>query len=61
MGVEVKALISELICVKLQELENLGDCGAACGGGIVRVVSTDWGVGVSAVFLLEVDETAGSG
>ena len=60
MGVEAKEFKSELGYVKTQELDDLGDCGAACGGEIVRVVCTDQGVGVGTV-LSEVEETAGSG
>ena len=41
MGVEAEALKSKLGGVKAQELGNLRACGAACGGRIVRVVSTD--------------------
>ena len=50
MGVEAEALKSEIGCVKLQELDDLGVCDAVCGGGRVGVVSTYQGVGVSAVF-----------
>ena len=60
MGVESEGFESELGYVKTQELDDLGDCGAACGREIVRVVCTDQGVGVGTV-LSEVEETAGSG
>ena len=46
--------------MKAQELDDLGYGNSACGGGIFRVVSADWGVGVGTVFP-EVGETAGSG
>ena len=44
--------------MKAQELDSLGYCDAACGGVIVGVVSTYWGVGVGTVFP-GVEETAG--
>ena len=58
--VEAEALKAELGYVKAQEFDNLGVGKALCGGGIVGVVSTDWGVRVGPVFP-EVEEMPGSG
>ena len=50
MGEKSEALKSELGSVKVQELDELGYFDSACGIRIFRVVSTDQGVGVSAIF-----------
>ena len=60
MGVEAEALKANIGCVKAQDIDDLGACDAACGGGKVGVVSTYQGVGVGTVFP-ELEETAGSG
>ena len=60
MGVESKVFNADLGCVKSQELDDLGACYTACGGGRVGVVSIDQGVGVGSVFP-GVEEKAVSG
>ena len=58
MGIEEEAFKSKLVCVKAQDLDNLGASNTACGRGSVKEVIADWEIGVSTV-LLEVEKMAG--
>ena len=51
MGVESEALKSKIVCVNGQEEDDMGAYYTACGGGIVGVISADWGGGVGTIFL----------
>ena len=36
--------------MKAQDGENMGSVNSECGGGIVGVVNSDWGVGLASFF-----------